>query len=81
MKKVGVVLSLVLAFAGSTAFAGKVEEVQAAVKTSCSKDIDQGDALKKVKDLFLTCVPGSKVDVDGCSVPCLKQNSGAVVGG
>lgn len=81
MKKFGMALSLFVVLAGPQAFAGKVEEVQTAVKNACSKDMDSGAALKKVKDLFLTCVPGSKVDVDGCAVPCLKQNSGAVVGG
>ena len=81
MKKIGMLLSLTVALAGSQAFAGKIEDVQAAVKKACSKDMEQADALKKVKDLFLTCVPGSKVDVDGCAVPCLKENSGAVVGG
>lgn len=81
MKKVGIMLSLVIGLASTSAFAGKIEQVQEAMKKACSKDVSQDDALKKVKDLFLTCVPGSKVDVDGCAVQCLKENSGAVVGG
>lgn len=59
---------------------GKVEQVQAAVKKACSKDLANDEALRQVKNLFLSCVPGDKVDVDGCKVPCLKENSGAVVG-
>ena len=66
---------------GSSAHAGKVESVQEAVKKSCAKDIPSDEALGLVKNLFLSCTPGSKVDLDGgCSVDCLKQNSGAVVG-
>lgn len=63
-----------------TASAGKVEDVQAAVKKACSKDVPNADALRLVKDLFLSCTPGANVSVDGCQVPCLKGNAGAVVG-
>ena len=63
------------------AHAGKVEDVQKAVKGECSKDVDSSAALRMVKALFLDCVPGSKVDVaDACKMSCLKQNAGAVVG-
>ncbi|MFS4458497.1 hypothetical protein [Bdellovibrio sp. HCB2-146] len=65
---------------GKMAFAGKVEDVQSEVKKACGKDLSKDDALKQVKSLFLSCVPGDKVDVDGCKVSCLKSNSGAVVG-
>lgn len=64
----------------STAQAGKVEDVQAAVKEACSKDIDKAEALRLVKTLALNCIPGSKVDVTGCDVKCLKENTGSVVG-
>lgn len=63
-----------------TASAGKVEDVQAAVKKACSKDVANADALRLVKDLFLSCTAGSQVSVEGCQVPCLKDNAGAVVG-
>lgn len=62
------------------AFAGKVEDVQAAIKKACSKDVANADALRLVKVLYLNCVPGQKVDADGCNVDCLKENTGAVVG-
>ena len=81
MKKwVVTTLALCTLFSGSLAFAGKVESVQEAVKKACSKDIPSDAALKLVKNLFLSCVPGDKVDVDGCKVACLKENSGAVMG-
>lgn len=80
MKLVVVVTAAMLSCVGNIAFAGKVEDVQAEVKKSCSKDIPKEDALRLVKNLFLSCVPGDKVDVDGCKVTCLKENSGAVVG-
>ncbi len=81
MKKwVVVTLAVCLGFIGNQAFAGKVENVQEAVKKSCGKDVAADEALKLVKSLFLACTPGDKVDVDGCKVACLKENSGAVVG-
>ena len=80
MKIFVVVVAAVLSCAGNLAFAGKVEDVQAEVKKSCAKDLPKEDALRLVKNLFLSCVPGDKVDVDGCKVACLKENSGAVVG-
>lgn len=73
-------LSVLLLVSGRCFAEGKVEAVQAAVKKSCSKDIANDEALRLVKSLFLSCVPGDKVDVDGCKVACLKENSGAVVG-
>lgn len=82
MKKSVVMMALMLPLMliGRSALAGKVEDVQAAVKSACSKDVPKEDALRLVKNLFLSCVPGDKVDVDGCKVSCLKENSGAVVG-
>ena len=73
-------LVIAAALLSSTAHAGKVESVQEAVKKACSKDVPGDEALRLVKNLFLSCVPGSKVDVDGCKVDCLKENAGAVVG-
>lgn len=74
------VLAYLLLFSG-VANAGKVEDVQSAVKAACSKDLPSADALRLVKDLFLNCMPGSNVDVEGCQVKCLKDNTGAVLGG
>lgn len=80
MKKLLTAMIAVVAFS-SPAFAGKVESVQEAVKKSCGKDIPQDEALRLVKNLFLSCAPGTKVDLDGgCQADCLKENSGAVVG-
>lgn len=59
---------------------GKAEEVQENVKKVCGKDIPADEALRLVKSLFLSCAPGQKVDINGCQVPCLKNNAGAVVG-
>jgi hypothetical protein len=67
--------------AGHCAFAGKVESVQVAVKTQCDKEINSDEALRLMKDLYLACVPNTKVDVEGlCKITCLKNNTGAVVG-
>lgn len=81
MKKFIMVSALLpIMLIGNMAFAGKVEDVQAEVKKACGKDLPKEDALRNVKNLFLSCVPGDKVDIDGCKVSCLKENSGAVVG-
>ena len=80
MKKMILLAALSSLFVGSFAHAGKVEDVQAAVKKACGKDVGNEDALRLVKTLFLSCTPGQKVDADGCSVDCLKENAGAVVG-
>lgn len=80
MQKITCVL-IVASLLSPFAHAGKVEDVQKAVKAECSKDVDNSAALRMVKSLFLDCVPGSKVDVpDACKMTCLKQNAGAVVG-
>lgn len=80
MKKIFTAL-IAVAFFSSPAFAGKVESVQEAVKKSCGKDIPADEALRLVKNLFLSCTPGTKVDLEGlCPADCLKENSGAVVG-
>ncbi|MFZ3230390.1 MAG: hypothetical protein WA160_09305 [Pseudobdellovibrio sp.] len=65
---------------GSLAHAGKVEDVQGAMKKDCQKDVSSADALRMVKDLFLSCTSGSKIAIEGCQVTCLKENAGAVVG-
>lgn len=81
MKKTTMMMAILpIMLSGKMAFAGKVEDVQTEVKKACGKDLPKEDALRLVKNLFLSCVPGDKVDVDGCKVSCLKENSGAVVG-
>lgn len=65
---------------GEIAFASKADAVRDAFKTACSKDVPADAALRMVKDLYLSCTPGTKVSLDGCQVPCLKDNAGAVVG-
>ena len=61
---------------------GKVDEVKKIVKSSCQQDLDDDKALRLVKPIFLSCVPGQTVDLEGgCQVKCQKNASGAVVGG
>lgn len=72
--------ALLLTMTCSTSWAGKAEEVQENIKKVCGKEIAQDEALRLVKNLFLSCAPGQKVDINGCQVPCMKNNAGAVVG-
>ena len=61
---------------------GKVDEVKKIVKSACQQDLDDDKALRLVKSIFLSCVPGQTVDLEGgCQVKCQKNASGAVVGG
>ena len=60
--------------------AGKIDDIMAAAKQTCDKDIPKARAIKLVKKLYLTCKAGQRVDVDGCKILCLKSSSGAVVG-
>jgi len=61
--------------------AGKAEDIQAEVKKVCGKDMSSADALRHVKDLFLGCTEGTKVDVEaGCTLNCMKSAGGKVVG-
>lgn len=80
MQKILMMPIVAVMFMGPYAHAGKVDDVQSAVKSACGKDLGKDEALRLVKDLFLSCVPGDKVDVSGCAVGCLKANEGAVVG-
>jgi len=74
-----VVIGLLIG-AAPAANAGKVDDVKAALKSQCSKDVADSDALRMVKELYMNCTPDTKVDIDGCKVTCLKANAGAVVG-
>lgn len=64
----------------SLAIAGKLENVQKVVKEQCHLEIPADEALKKVRDLYLTCVPGTKVSFDECKINCLRENAGVVMG-
>jgi hypothetical protein len=75
-----ITLVLIAALASPYAHAGKVEDVQTAMKKACGKDVPNDEALRFVKDLFLSCVAKSKVDIAGCKVDCLKGAGGAEMG-
>lgn len=65
----------------SFAHAGKVEIVQRTVKVQCGQDLATEEALQLVKELYLNCVPDTKIEVnEKCSVVCLRENIGVVVG-
>ncbi|MAE73730.1 MAG: hypothetical protein CL675_06515 [Bdellovibrionaceae bacterium] len=70
---------LILLFSVSS-HAGKVDDVVTAVKEKCSKDLPKRVAAQSVKKAFLTCNPGTPVDIDGCKIDCLKKNEGSVIG-
>lgn len=61
--------------------AGKVENVQDAMKKQCKKKVSYDEALRLMRSLYLSCIPETKVKISSaCSVECLKSNSGAVLG-
>ncbi len=73
-------LALAIFYGSPTAHAGKVDDVKAAMKKFCSREVENNEALRLVKSLYLTCVSGQKVNINGCLMECLKENTGAVVG-
>jgi len=80
MKKAKVLLLLPL-FLAPAAHAGKVETIQQVLARQCDKKVRYEDALTLVRLLYLSCIPGTYVNVDEkCRVACLKPNSGAVIG-
>jgi ABC-type proline/glycine betaine transport system substrate-binding protein len=74
-----VILAVGLAFA-SPARASKVEEVKRAVKDKCSSEIPQKELLDAVVKAY-DCQPKSDVTISGCTIKCMKGDSGNVVGG
>jgi hypothetical protein len=62
------------------AHASKVEEVKRAVKDKCTTEIPQKELLDAVVKAY-DCQPKSDVIISGCSIKCLKGDSGNVVGG
>lgn len=79
MLRIMFVLAALLAT--SPSHAGRIETVKETVKNTCNKEVDDKTALDLVKKAFLSCTPGQDVDAGGCKIKCLKENSGAVVGG
>ena len=76
-----ILVVMIQQFSWSVAKAGKIEVVQESIQKSCGKSISSDEALRLVKDLYLNCVPNSKVEIEEkCQVACLKINSGSVVG-
>lgn len=77
--RIVVIAGLGLVFA-PPAHATKVEDVKRAVKNKCSVDIPQKELLDAVLKAY-DCEAKSDVVISGCSIKCLKGDSGNVVGG
>ena len=63
------------------ASAGKADKIVAAAKNDCNKEVTRLGATKLIKRVYLTCNPGTKVDIGDCQIDCMKKRRGAVVGG
>jgi hypothetical protein len=69
-------------FMTQPAHAGKLEVVKDIVKSACRKDVDDNQALRLVKKVYLTCISGQDIEVeDGCKIKCLRENTGSIIGG
>lgn len=77
------IFSITSICAATFAYAGKVDDIQAACKKK-KVDLASEEALRAVKDIFLSCTPGQEVKIVAangeCSIPCLKSDSGSIVG-
>lgn len=82
MKKyVSFTILMIFLAASPNARAGKVENVQDAMKKQCKQKVSYDEALRLMRSLYLSCIPDTKVKISSsCSVECLKSNSGAVLG-
>ena len=73
-------IALMLILIAPLAHAGKVDEVKKAVKDKCGKDLPEGDVLSAVLKAY-DCSAGSDVTLADCTIKCLKDAGGNVVGG
>ena len=75
MKKL-ILVAAVFAFT-QPSFGGKTDDIVKA----CGGKVTKKQAAKMIKDVFLRCNPGSKVQSNGCELDCMKGNAGAKIGG
>lgn len=82
MKKIFLIVPLLMLLGRvSVGNDGKVETVKEVLLRDCKMKVSDEEALRYVRDLFLVCIPRSKVTIkDNCVVRCLKPNPGVVVG-
>jgi hypothetical protein len=51
------------------------------VKAECRKDITSEEAVRHVKTVYVSCIPGGTADLgDGCQIKCKRQSGGGVLG-
>jgi hypothetical protein len=82
MKRILLVLLVgCLAILAMPAAAGKIEDIIAAVKKECGRDMTKEEAVRGVKSVYVTCTPGGMAELEGgCRIKCLKQSGGGVLG-
>ncbi len=73
-------LIFLISFSQAAFTQGKVDSVKAAMKKNCNKAVPNEEALRLVRTLYLSCIPGENLEVDGCKVTCLKENVGTILG-
>ncbi|UOF01393.1 hypothetical protein [Bdellovibrio reynosensis] len=80
MKTMIFVLSI-LFFPLSFANPGKIETVKEVLMAECNMSVTDEEALRHIRQLYLSCIPDSEVDIrEGCTVKCLKTSPGMVIG-
>ena len=80
-RRLQVLLVCCLGMLAMPASAGKIEDIIAAVKRDCGRDMTKEEAVRAVKSVYVACTPGGMVDLDGgCRIKCLKQSGGGVLG-
>lgn len=60
--------------------ADKIESIQKAMHEHCNQKVSSKRALTLIRPLYLTCVPGTQVQIGNCDMKCLKNNAGSVLG-
>jgi hypothetical protein len=80
IKKI-IILFFIIAFTKSAPAASKITAVQEALDLKCNMKVNDEEALKYIKVLFLTCVPRTTVEVSAtCTITCMKASPGMIIG-
>jgi hypothetical protein len=76
-----ILLACILVVVALPASAGRIEDIIASVKAECRKDITSEEAVRHVKTVYVSCIPGGTADLgDGCQIKCKRQSGGGVLG-
>lgn len=78
-KKTGIAVLSMTLLLPQLSHAGKVDDVKKAIKDKCNIELKESQVMDVVVKVF-DCNPDTKVQIENCTLQCMKS-SGAIVGG